>query len=272
VQRVGDTLEITISTGSTQDLQTTIANTSTRTLVLRLNLNSGELRTTIPVGAFSDLVKVRVRVPTSFPAATSAFRGAPATSDGGGTFDSVALGAPSVLSGFGIGLEITTDRDIKPVKPVTIAMEYRGSDISNTDPQTLVISRFEESAQKWMTLPTSINTSEKRATGTTRRFSKFQLMALAPASDVEQASVFPNPLRLHRGQTEMTFTNLSAHASIKIYTLLGELVRELTADATGTFRWDAKNSYGERVSSDVYLVLIEGANGSRKVLKVGVEK
>jgi hypothetical protein len=91
-------------------------------------------------------------------------------------------------------------------------------------------------------------------------------------SDVSSVKAYPSPLRLHRGQKEMIFTNMSAEASVKIYTYQGELVKELTADKNGRAQWNAKNSSEIEVSAGIYLALIQGAQNSEKILKIVVEK
>lgn len=65
---------------------------------------------------------------------------------------------------------------------------------------------------------------------------------------------------------------MSANASLKIYTYLGEKVADLVADVTGTVRWDLKNVQGEKVASGVYIAYIEGGNNSKKTMKIAVEK
>ena len=69
----------------------------------------------------------------------------------------------------------------------------------------------------------------------------------------------------------MKFAGLPAGASIKLYTFQGELVRELTTDASGIALWDARNAGNQLVASEVYLALIK-AGGETKTLKVMVEK
>lgn len=70
------------------------------------------------------------------------------------------------------------------------------------------------------------------------------------------------------GYDTMTFSNLPEGTQIKIYTLHGELVREL--DATQAL-WNGRNSNGESVSSGVYFVRIHGP-GAEKTLKVAVQR
>jgi hypothetical protein len=91
-------------------------------------------------------------------------------------------------------------------------------------------------------------------------------------TDVSNAKVYPNPLRMSQGKTVMTFSNLSPYANIRIYTYMGELVRQLSANVSGIAQWDAKNVDSAVLASGVYVAVIEGANGSRKVLKPIIEK
>ncbi|MBI3012239.1 MAG: fibronectin type III domain-containing protein, partial [Elusimicrobia bacterium] len=130
VRATADSLIVTITTGSAQNIQVTIPTASTRAVSVSLSLASGEVKANIPIGAFADLIRIRVRVPSSFPAITSAIRAAkgfgPLPDDAQAA---LAIGAPSVLSGFGIGLEIVTDRDLKPLKPIPITVTYRDADI-----------------------------------------------------------------------------------------------------------------------------------------------
>jgi len=58
---------------------------------------------------------------------------------------------------------------------------------------------------------------------------------------------------------------------VRIYTLVGERVHDISADTLGVVTWDAKNSAGQPVSSGVYIVKVEGA-GDKKVLKVSAQR
>lgn len=282
VQSSADTLTVSLATDAPQNVQTTIPTTGAKTVAIALNPPSGEIKTSIPPGALTEQVKLRCKLPDTFPSITAAIRQAqdfalrasPAVRSLAESelLTALPFGAPATLKGFGIGVEILLDKSVKPSKLVPITMKYRESDISGTNTETLVVGRFEETIQKWVTLPTSVNASARSVMGTTNHFSKFQLMAMTPATNVNDVKVFPNPLRTYKGQTDMTFTNISAEAAIKIYTYAGELVKELKADATGTVRWDAKNYAGEKVSSGIYLALIEGAQASQKVIKIAVER
>ncbi|MBI3292656.1 MAG: hypothetical protein HYZ73_07620, partial [Elusimicrobia bacterium] len=63
----------------------------------------------------------------------------------------------------------------------------------------------------------------------------------------------------------ITFTNLTSECTIRIYTLTGELVRELRHQGgLPSFRWDVTNDQGEAVVSGVYLYDIRSLNDSKQ--------
>jgi len=51
----------------------------------------------------------------------------------------------------------------------------------------------------------------------------------------------------------------------------GDLVKQITADITGTAKWDAKNENADDVASGVYYVLLSGTGGN-KTMKVAVQR
>jgi len=85
-----------------------------------------------------------------------------------------------------------------------------------------------------------------------------------PTQNLLTVSVVPNPFReserwdLPDGD-EVHFVNLPSQAKIRIYTVSGDLVRELIHnDAVRDFeRWDLKNANGQDVSSGIYMYRVE---------------
>ena len=63
----------------------------------------------------------------------------------------------------------------------------------------------------------------------------------------------------------------AAGTAVKIYTYLGELIYEGTADASGLAAWNGKNKGGRLAASDVYLALVQWG-GQQKIFKLVVEK
>lgn len=88
---------------------------------------------------------------------------------------------------------------------------------------------------------------------------------------VENVRAFPNPFRPARGHTAMTFADLPANARLRIYTLTGEMIRDLEADTAGTATWDGRNQDGRDAASGVYFVLAQ-AEGDKNTFKVVVQR
>lgn len=90
-----------------------------------------------------------------------------------------------------------------------------------------------------------------------------------PAANLESVHVVPNPYRGSAvwdgaNANEIHFINLPAHATIKIYTVSGDLVRELQhSDTVHDYEiWDLKSGAGRTVASGIYLYRIEAASFS----------
>ena len=88
-----------------------------------------------------------------------------------------------------------------------------------------------------------------------------------PTQNLLTVSVVPNPFRQSErwdlpGGNEVHFVNLPSQAKITIYTVAGDLIRELIHnDAVRDFeRWDLKNANGQDVSSGIYMYRVEAGS------------
>jgi len=80
----------------------------------------------------------------------------------------------------------------------------------------------------------------------------------AAALNLENAHVYPNPCKVYAGHTEIIFTDLTAAAVIKIYTISGDLVRRLDKSSiTNRIVWDLKNNEGDPVASGIYIYFVK---------------
>lgn len=85
-----------------------------------------------------------------------------------------------------------------------------------------------------------------------------------PTANLARVGVVPNPYRAveawnQPGENEIHFVNLPANARIQIYTVSGDLVREIQHDDTvrDFARWDLRNAAGRDVGSGIYMYRIE---------------
>lgn len=104
---------------------------------------------------------------------------------------------------------------------------------------------------------------------------KFGVAIAAPASNLSQVAVYPNPFRPSQAAQlaqGITFDSVPANTTIAIYTLAGDLVKQLKDDnGDGMVAWNAKNENGDDVASGVYFALLKGA-GDTKTIKVAVQR
>ena len=87
---------------------------------------------------------------------------------------------------------------------------------------------------------------------------------------------YPNPFNPRKESTTISFYNSGTKATVKIYTITGKLVRDLTKDTPQTsgsveVQWDGKNSRGQVVRNGVYVAVIT-AGGTRMMVKIAVVK
>lgn len=87
-----------------------------------------------------------------------------------------------------------------------------------------------------------------------------------PTSEVKSVLAFPNPFVIDSPDDELEF-NFSQNGTIRIYTVAGELVREMQVGQ----RWKGENDRGGKVSSGAYVFVItddEGNVGRGKILLI----
>ncbi len=76
-----------------------------------------------------------------------------------------------------------------------------------------------------------------------------------PTTDVDSVYAFPNPYVVRSSDDVLSF-NFDAPATLRIFTVAGELVAERPEA-----EWDGRNQHGEQAASGVYLFVLTDANG-----------
>jgi ligand-binding sensor domain-containing protein len=101
--------------------------------------------------------------------------------------------------------------------------------------------------------------------GTENGLSRYE-SGIAPAQDLTEVVPYPNPFVIIEGTEKLTFDRLPYPAKIKIYTVAGELVREIDSGD----QWDGRNKAGVLVSGGIYLFYVSDASGNKAVGKIAV--
>ncbi|HEX7401009.1 MAG TPA: hypothetical protein VF369_02415, partial [candidate division Zixibacteria bacterium] len=101
--------------------------------------------------------------------------------------------------------------------------------------------------------------------GTANGLSRYE-SGIAPTKNLTEVVPYPNPFVIREGTEKLTFDRLPYQAKIKIYTVAGELVREINLRD----QWDGRNKAGELVSGGMYLFYISDASGKKAVGKIAV--
>jgi len=84
-------------------------------------------------------------------------------------------------------------------------------------------------------------------------------------TQLDGAYAYPVPYKPALGHTVITFKNLATDSTIKIYTIMGELVKQLHNDGdVPSLTWDVKNSDGDRVASGVYVYQIKNSFSEKR--------
>ena len=163
----------------------------------------------------------------------------------------------------------------KPEREIELRIPYNESDITEVNEDGLVISRYDEEKNAWVPLKSKADKVNKQITVNLDHLSIFAIMGTVnTANAFEDVKYYPNPMRPSKGlnYSRMHFSNMPAGTQIKIYTMLGQTVRELEADASGMAVWDGQNNAGEKAASGMYIVYMEDGDGNKKRIKVAVER
>ncbi|MEW5907486.1 MAG: hypothetical protein AB1734_12025 [Elusimicrobiota bacterium] len=220
--------------------------------VVTLPTSYGDYSVTAPAGALGGSTRITIEPETDFPSAP---------------------GNAGTLIPTGVGMEVTHFPPVSVLSALTLAVPYLESSLpAGTDERSLILALYDVSSSRWVPLPSVPDTAANVVRAQTWHLSTFQIMVSQPAAGLSGVKIYPNPFRPSSVAGAVRFANLPYDASVKIYTLLGELVREFKTGHDGTGTWDGKNEKGTEVASGVYLAFIKPPGGEGKVFKLAVER
>jgi len=228
------------------ETETSIDQTKDTTITLKAE--TGDIKLEIPANTFQEAVNMTIKI-TETP-----------TSD------------RETIKPTNICIEITTDKSLQPNKEIIITMYYRDQDVAGFDETKLVIARYDDKNKRWVTLPSEVYPSENKVVGRTNHLSKFSIVQLSPANNLNELKVYPNPYNPKKHSQGLTIDGLTEEATIKIYTITGELVGKVEyTTKDGRAIWYGKNDSGQEVACGVYIVFVDNGKEKKKI-KLAVEK
>ncbi|MBN1384487.1 MAG: hypothetical protein JW983_06400, partial [Elusimicrobia bacterium] len=116
------------------------------------------------------------------------------------TVADVPLSGKEILKKTGMGVEISVSSGEQPLKPITLKINYRDSDIQGLDESKLKVCRYDSVNLRWIPLVTTVHASENYLEATIGHLSKFGVFQLAPAVTLDSVNVYPNPYKPNDAQ------------------------------------------------------------------------
>jgi len=176
----------------------------------------------------------------------------------------------------GIYLKIVLESSQRVLnRPVTISMPYPDVDNNGIVDGTNIYEKYLKvniwDGTNWKELPTHIDAINNIVTGITLHFTIFSAFG-ALAKDLDDVWVFPNPFRQGGGDTVIKFLNLTEGTTVRIYNIAGELVKMQENITTGSFDWNTRNDFEEKVSSGVYIYIITDNESRIRKGKIAIIK
>lgn len=186
-------------------------------------------------------------------------------------FDPGAVAADANMLPGALGVNIQTNSATQPAAPVTLAFTYANSDIAGLDPASLAIVRLDDTGSGYTVLDS--RTSGGTVTAATSHFSRFVLAQYTPSAAITPAPIaYPMPYNPVTRPAGMSIINLAAGSQVKIYTIMGQLVRKIEVPPSGTALWNGRNDAGKMAASGIYIALVRDQAQKIKRLKLAVEK
>ena len=176
----------------------------------------------------------------------------------------------------------------------SITLPYANTDkndrIDGTNPAIKVsdLRLYRLEGQQWKEETSPVLTLDKvkqTITASITRLSVYALIGTPAVPPCSEIRAYPIPWKPGSGGRfdsangsgcgqGMVFDQLPVGATIRIYNLQADLVRELgiPSSSSGCIAWDGKNEYGRDVASGIYLAAIQGTADNDCVKKLAIER
>lgn len=169
--------------------------------------------------------------------------------------------------------------------PVAITIPYSDVDddgfVDGVSPRLdetkLGLYALNEQAANWESAGSAtVNAAANTISAEAGHFSAYALIGIFFSENLGSVVVYPNPYKPGSGGSfdaaGITFANLTSQATIRIFSLTGELIRELAKTAADGDRllWDGANSWGKALASGVYLYSVTNESGRHQAGRVAI--
>ena len=130
------------------------------------------------------------------------------------------------------------------------------------DPKTYTICMIDSNGNM-TTLPSTINSDGSVSAQIYQ--SAVYVLAGSLMVSLDSAYAYPVPFRPASGHTIITFKNLAANSTIKVFTIMGELVWQGQNDQNqDVIPWNVTNRDGDHVASGVYIYQIKNSYSEKR--------
>ncbi len=167
-----------------------------------------------------------------------------------------------------IAFSIVATPALQPTGSLYFSFDFAPAELGTIPASRALLLRYEPVSRTCVPLETTLDTVNGVMTARINHFSLFQVGQVPLAATAETARVFPNPYYTSRDGF-LTIDNIPPFARVRIYTMRGEQVLDVKANASGLLTWSGTNGFGRAVASGVYLVMVE-SGGTKKILKLAV--
>ncbi|MDD5688242.1 MAG: carbohydrate-binding protein [Elusimicrobia bacterium] len=161
-------------------------------------------------------------------------------------------------------------------RAVNITIPYTAADIGTLNEDGLRIYYWTGTDWDLVTGVQTVDKVNNTVTAIVKHFSTYRILGSYVSVDLSKIKIYPNPFNPNTAINGMLkVINLPINCVMKLYSVNGELIRELKEldfGNLGWLEWDGKNADGDKVARAVYIYQIEDTAGGRKTGKIGLVK
>lgn len=182
---------------------------------------------------------------------------------------------PATAATWNLSAFDASDNPLPLSAPATVSLPFTDDGAGNVQgaplpvrSRELAVYWLDENRLTWLKLSSNSSPADGAVRALVSRWGVFAPIGRSD-EDLSNVQVSPQPYRPKLGHREILFTGVGQYGKVKIYTVTGELVDELTADDVGRAPWKVATRSGRPAATGIYLYEVE-SGGSKKRGKLAV--